>query len=385
MRALRLAGAIGCGFSLVLGGCGPSGAPKPDVADADLSTVEVTTITTVQASSGLFLSPSPQQDVPNYVAHGDAATPLPPMDGLDRAKVDVAVLFQGSLGSARELTAELGTASTGEWSPIAHDFPAVQPAANGGHWPLALLEAEDVAATNESTEWSGWRAFGGLGVRAPGPAAADAPSAAVATLDFTMNGAPSPLVLSTDGTVLTVSNRSAHVIERALLIYSHSAGVGVTAVNALGPGESSITTLGPKEHPAGVLLDLARADLRDFFAVSVGEELGAAMADAKSIPFLETQGLRLISMLEESEAPTTLTFAQPIASHKHVVVSHSEILKPEEETHILSVVAGEALEATQVTTELGRFSEGKLEYATVNGDAAVSARATSLLEQLRSR
>jgi hypothetical protein len=385
MRALRLAGAIGCGFSLVLGGCGTTAAPKPDMADANLTTAVVTTVTTVQASSGLFLSPSPQQDVPSYVAHGDAATPLPPMDGLDRTKVDVAVLFQGSLGSARELTAELGTTSRGEWSPIEHDFPAFQPAANGGHWPLELLDAEEVAATDESTEWSGWRAFGGLGVRTPGSSAADAPSAAVATLDFTMNGAPSPLVLSTDGTVLTVSNRSAHVIERALLVYSHSAGVGVTAVNALGPGESSITTLGPKEHPAGVLLDLARAQLRDFFAVSVGDELGAAMAEAKSIPFLETQGLRLISVLETTEAPTTLEFSRAIASRRQVVVSHSEILKLEEETHILSVVADESLQVGQVTTELGRFSEGKLEYATVNGDAAVSARAASLLEQLRGR
>jgi hypothetical protein len=32
-----------------------------------------------------------------------------------------------------------------------------------------------------------------------------------------------------------------------------------------------------------------------------------------------------------------------------------------------------------------RFSEGKLEYATVNGDAAVSARANTLLELLRSQ
>jgi hypothetical protein len=334
----------------------------------------------------LFLSPSPQQDVPRYVVeHGDAATPLPPMDGLDRVKVDVAVLFQGSLGSARELSAELGLTSTGESSPVEHDFPAFQPAINGGHWPLELLEAEDVAATDVSTEWSGWRAFGGLGVRAPGQSAADAPSANVATLDFTINGAPSPLVLSTDGTVLTVSNRSAHVIERALLIYSHPGGVGVTAVNALGPGESRITTLGPKEHPPGVLLDLARAQLREFFAVSVGDELGAAMADAKSIPFLETQGLRLISVLEATEAPATLEFSRPLASRRQVVVSHSEILKLEEETHILSVVADESLEATEVTTELGRFSEGKLEYATVNGDAAVSARAASLLEQLRQR
>jgi len=384
MRALRLAGAIGWGFSLVLGGCSTNAAPKSDVGAAEVDVVQVTTITTVQASSGLFLSASPQQDVPSYVAHGDAGAPLPPTDGGDRAKVDLAVLFQGSLGSEHELTAELDV-TNGEWSPIEHDFPAVQPTANGGRWPFELLSAEDVAATDVSTEWGGWRAFGGLGVRAPGSSRAEAPNAAAATLDFALNGAPSPLILSTDGTDLTVSNRSTRVIERALLVYSHPGGVGVTAVNALGPGDSRITTLGPKEQPPGVLLDLARAQLRDFFAVSVGDELGAAMADAKSIPFLETQGLRLISVLEESEAPTTLSFSQPLASRKHVVVSHSEVLELEEETHILSVVADESLDASEVTTELGRFSEGKLEYATVNGEAAVSARAASLLEQLRRR
>jgi hypothetical protein len=132
------------------------------------------------------------------------------------------------------------------------------------------------------------------------------------------------------------------------------------------------------------LLDLARAQLRDFFAVGVGDELGAAMAEAKSIPFLETQGLRLISVLQESEAPAALAFSRPMTSREHVVVSHSEILKLEEETRILSVVADESLAASQVTKELGRFSEGKLEYAAVNGDAAVSARASTLLELLRS-
>jgi hypothetical protein len=305
------------------------------------------------------------------------------MDGLERARVDLAVLFHGSLGSAHQLVAELSSTTAGEWSPIEHDFPAVQPATKGGLWPIEL-SAEDVAATDVSTEWSGWRAFGGLGVRAPGASAVQAPTAAVATLDFAVNGASSPLVLSTDGITLTVSNRSTQIIERALLIYSHSGGVGVTAVSSLGPGASSITTLGPKEHPPGVLLDLARAQLRDFFAVSVGDELGAAMAEAKSIPFLETQGLRLISVLQESEAPTHLAFSQPIASRKHVVVSHSEILKLEEETRILSVVADESLATTEVTKELGRFSEGKLEYATVSGDATVSARANALLEGLRS-
>jgi hypothetical protein len=57
--------------------------------------------------------------------------------------------------------------------------------------------------------------------------------------------------------------------------------------------------LGPKERPPEQLLELAQGALGDFFAASVGAELGRAMAEAKSIPFLETQGFRLISMLGE--------------------------------------------------------------------------------------
>lgn len=389
MRASRLAGAIISGFSLLIFGCGTqAGAPSPSVSPSPsdgetLAVVQVTTLTTVQASSGLFLSPSAQQDLPSYVARGDASTPVEPMDGLDRAKVDLAVLFQDASGSAAsEVAADLRATGGGEWSAIEHYFPEVESTASGAHWPIELAGAEAGETTGISSEWGGWRAFGGLSVRAPG-AATGAASAAVATLDFEVRGAPSPLILSTDGTTLTVSNRSERSIEQALLIYSHPGGVGVTRVSALGPGASRITTLGPKERPPEELLELARQQLRDFFAASVGDELGAAMADAKSIPFLETQGLRLISLLDESAAPTDLDFSAPIASQKHVVVSHSEILKIEEEAHIVAVVADESLQPTQVAAELGRFSEGKLEYAAVNGDAAISARATSLLEQLR--
>ena len=48
-------------------------------------------------------------------------------------------------------------------------------------------------------------------------------------------------------------------------------------------------------------------------------------------------------------------------------------------------VADETLEPSQVQGELGRFTEAKLEYVSVNADAAVSARAQSLLEQLRAQ
>ena len=109
------------------------------------------------------------------------------------------------------------------------------------------------------------------------------------------------------------------------------------------------------------------------------------MADAKSIPFLETQGLRLISLLETREAPTIVGFSQRSLSHKNVVVSHSEIFKLEEEERMVGVVADETLEPSQVQGELGRFTEAKLEYVSVSADAAASARAQTLLEQLRAQ
>jgi hypothetical protein len=393
MQSFRPAPRIGSGvclaFAVVLSGCGTSRdtpAARDEAQPIPLEVVQVTTLTTVQGSSGSFLSPSPQQDVPTYVERGVAGAALEPMNGLDRAKVDLALLFQSSSESGpTELNAKLRPSGSGEWSAIEHYFPVVEPAGGGADWPLEVLH-DSVTPAGVSSEWSGWQAFGGLSVRQPAASPqAVALSAAVATLDFEVRGAPSPLVLIGDVDDLVVTNRSGHTIERALLIYSHVGGIGVTAVNELGPGDSSVTGLGPKEHPVGVLLELARAELRRFFAARVGEELGAAIADAKSIPFLETQGLRLISMLETDEAPATLEISVPTTARRHVVVSHSEILKPDEEEHVLKVVADETLDAARVLNELGRFSEGKLEYAVANGDEALGARARALLTEIRGR
>jgi hypothetical protein len=387
--ALRIGSGLCLAFAVLLSGCGSSGdspAPSAEGPSNSLEVVQVTTLTTVQGSSGSFLSPSPRQDVPSYVGRGAPGAAVQLMNGLDRAKVDLALLFQSSSESApTELNAKLRPNGSGEWSPIAHYFPVVEPTGGGADWPLELRH-DSVTPAGVSSEWSGWQAFGGLSVRQPGAGREGvAPSAAVATLDFEVRGAPSPLVLTGDVDDLVVTNRSGHTIERALLIYSHAGGVGVTAVNELGPGDSSVTGLGPKEHSVGVLLELARGELRRFFAARLGDELGAAIADAKSIPFLETRGLRLISLLETSEAPATLELSVPTTARRHVVVSHSEILKPDEEEHVLKVVADETLDAAGVLNELGRFSEGKLEYAVANGDEALGARAQALLAQIRSR
>ncbi len=374
----------GCG-ALALSGCGPSELDV-DEASAEIEVVQVTTLTTVQASSGSFLSASPRKDVPAYVELGPAPSATADVAGLDRAEVDLALLFETtSVEALPELHASLRPAGDGEWSAIETHFPEVAPAPGGVDWPIALRREAPTAPAGVSSEWSGWQAYGGLGVRSPARAqSSGAVTAAVATLEFEVRGAPSPLVLTGDVDDLVVTNRSGAVIERALLIYSHAGGVGVTLVEELGPGASAVTGLGPKEHPPERLLELARADLREFFIASVGEELGVAIADAKSIPFLETRGLRLISMLQDSEAPATLEFDAK-TSRRQVVVSHSEILKPDAEALALDVVADLSLDAEQVGAELGRFSEAKLEYVALNGDDQLRARAEALRGELRRR
>jgi hypothetical protein len=391
MRSVRLVDFLGAtlgpAFLLTLSGCS---AAKPEAGpsseDAPIDVVQVTTLTTVQASTGLFLSASPQKVVPDYVGRAEPSLGPSLVTTIDRAEVDLALLFQTrSAAPLPELRAELQPAGAGEWSAVEHYFPPVESTDLGVSWPIELRREADAAPTGVSSEWSGWQAYGGLGVGRPArPSVSSVASAAVATLDFEVRAMPSPLVLTGDVDDLVVTNRSGGVIERALLIYSHPGGVGVTLVSELGPGASSVTGLGPKEHPPERLLALARDDLREFFVESVGEELGAAIADAKSIPFLETPGLRLISLLQNSESPAKLTVAAA-STHRRVVVSHSEILKRDEEIRAVEVVADVSLDALQVASELGRFSEAKLEYVQSTGDEVLRVRAGTLLSELRGR
>jgi len=105
----------------------------------------------------------------------------------------------------------------------------------------------------------------------------------------------------------------------------------------------------------------------------------------KSIPFLETQGLRLITLLSEQQAPVAVSFSVPVSTPIRVVVSHSEILKPEEETRVLGVVTDPSLGLEQARTTFGRFTQAKLEFAKQSSDSAVSAKAAALLSQLWSQ
>lgn len=364
--------ALGCGSD------GPSAAP---LASAGITLTQITTLTTVQASSGQFLSPSAHQNVPDYVLRGGAPESPGPAVGSKRAKVDVALLFRSESEEPPALEAVLEPGAEGERAPLEHYFPDVAAETPSVRWPLQPFRRDAAESLEVSSEWGGWRAFGGLHVRQPDASDAGAPAA---TLDYEMRGAPSPLVLSlNESDELVVTNQSGQGVERALLVYSHPGGVAVTTLGALGPGASRITTLGPKEQPPEVLLERARAVLADFFASSVEPALAEAMAAAKSTPFLETQGFRLISILGAAQSPARLRVAGATVATQEVVVSHSEILKVEEEARVMSVVSNASLGDSAVTEQLGRFAEGKLELAATSSEAAVSERALALLARVR--
>jgi hypothetical protein len=409
MQKTRWLATIYCAIWLGLSGCGASdgdiagqtaagAAGTGNAAEADdagaagegsavpIAVVQVETVTTVQSSAGVFLSPTPEQLVPTFVERNAEAPSAATAAQEERAKIDIALLFRGSGASSfnRRLNAQLVSANAGPWSTIESSFPRVEQTAALVRWPLVVSSAAAADLDSAvSPEWRGWQDYHGLAVSAAAPPSELAVPAA--TLAFEASGLSSPLLLSVEDDVLLVTNRSSHAVARALLIYSHPGGIGVTVLDALGPGERTVTILGPKEHPAATLLELARGQLTDFFAASVGPELAPAMAAAKSIPFLETQGLRLVALLSDELEPAVVSFSASVAAQQRVIVSHSEILKPEEEARVLGLVTDPALDAEQALLSLGRFTQAKLEFAEGSADPSVSARATSLLTALRSR
>jgi hypothetical protein len=387
MQTTRWVATVYCGILLSAGGCSASDedASKQPATARSIAVVQVETVTTVQSSAGSFLSPTPEQVVPAYVERSSAGPSATPAAQPERAKIDVALLFRGNEEGSfdQQLEAQLVAASTAQWSAVEHCFPQVEQTAARVRWPLTVssLALPDLDSS-VSPEWRGWQSFRGLGVRSS-TRATDL-RVPVATLDFETNGPSSPLVLSAEGDALLVTNRSAHAIARALLIYSHPGGVGVTTLAALAPGERRVTVLGPKEHPPGTLLALAREQLSGFFAASVGAELAPALAAAKSIPFLETQGLRLIALLDEAEEPATVSFSVPVSAQQRVVISHSEVLKPEEEARVVREVMDPAVGLERARASFGRFTQAKLEFAAQSADVSASERAKTLLIELRS-
>ena|GEM_PF-1313432 len=384
--ALNLAGATNVGGASGGGEMAHAGAANEMPSASPIAVVQVETVTTVQSSAGSFLSPTPEQLVPAYVERGTSGLNAEQAAEQERAKIDVALLFRsaGADDVDQALDVRLVSANTAPGSTIDHYFPHVERVADSVDWPLSISSAAAVDLDGSiSPEWRGWQDFRGLAVR--DRTRTSELGVPAATLDFQASGLSSPLLLTAQGESLLVTNRSSHSIARGLLIYSHPGGVAVTAIDALGPGERAVTVLGPKEHPAGVLLERARGQLTEFFAASVGSELASAMAAAKSIPFLETQGLRLVALLNDELEPVAVSYSAPMTTVQRVVISHSEILKPEEEARVLDVVKDPSLDADQALATFGRFTQAKLEFAAQSADATVSANATTLLTELRNR
>ncbi|MEO6603535.1 MAG: hypothetical protein ABIQ16_26870, partial [Polyangiaceae bacterium] len=308
MSRIRLAAGV-LGSLFTLNGCAGNGAtsidPQTELAStAVLSVVEVTTVTTVQGSSGAFLSPRSSLAAPAYLQRGSATPSIsfpPGPSATDRAKVDIALLFRAAEPGSMHwhLDASLAARSGGGDLPsVEHFFPKLNADQASVSWPLELsarVNAEFEPAA--SSEWTGWRAFPGLGVAG---SAQPALTASAATLDYDTLGMSAPLVLASSGEDMIVTNRSDAVIWNALLIYSHPGGIGIRVVPELVPGQQLVTTTGPKEGPRSQQLDEARQQMTEFFALSLGDELGGAVAQAKSVPFLETQGMRLVYMLPDA-------------------------------------------------------------------------------------
>ncbi|HET9953526.1 MAG TPA: hypothetical protein VFQ61_03430 [Polyangiaceae bacterium] len=384
------------------GGAG-AGASSADASSADagaagtsqpgLEVVQVTTLTTVQASAGLALAPEPELQLPEFVERERAAQEQSSTGGLeDRAEIDTALVFRAAAGDVRGGALSVSPIFSAQRSwPVEWGFPALRADRGGLVWGLALSEPDDSTVSSDwlrTTEWTGWKAWGGLAVRAvdddsnqaPGN---PAPSAPAAILSFAARGVFSPLRLSSDARDLIISNPTNQTIAQALLIYSHSEGVGVREVLDLGPGERRETTLGPKEQPIAALLERARDTLKDFFVERLGEELGATIAESKSIPFLETPGLRLIYMLDAAASPIAMNFSSPVDRAAPVIVAHSEVLTPAEESRVLSLLARDAAPTlAETTSELGRFTQAKLEFAAQQDEPLVRERAEQLLHEL---
>ena len=384
MRSWDKLGLVGGAFAGLLG-CSQAADPSPEDSGAtlsELSAVEVTTVTTVQASTGVFLSPRPQQMRPAYVEQGRdgaAAVDAPSVD-LDRAKVDSALLFSSKkrIAAGLPLLATFSSLSAEDEPLPQHFFPALEADGPRAAWPLELRAGASQDATDLWTEWDGWRAFAGFSIGAAG----SDESAPAATLDYEVLGLQSPLVLTSEGEDIIITNRSEQAIAKVLLVYSHPDGVGVREVLDLGPGMQRVTTTGPKEHNAEVLLQRARAQLAAFFSENMGPELGPAVAQSKSIPFLETQGLRLIYMLDEAQAPAALALPAGLSEQRRFVVAQAEVLAPAEEEHVLGLLDTAELTAGELPNQLGRFTRAKLEVARLLGNPHVQQQSADLLQTL---
>jgi hypothetical protein len=303
--------------------------------------------------------------------------------------MDLAFLFQGqnadaSIPVALNADFSLSRIAGGEHVWVGGVFPGTLTSdGDTAFWPVALHSAAPNAGTeNEYSEWTGWQSFGGLAVGSD-RGAADALLAPAATLDLRVSGYVAPLVVTTDGTTVAITNRSEQAFDRLLLVYSHEGGIGVRVVENLPALETVSEQLGPKEGPGYLQLQVAQERLEELFLEPLGDAIGPALAAAQSVPLLETQGLRVIGLSRQSARESLRVTGDPLSSATAVQLLHAEVLEPKEADRVAALLASDGIQVADVASVLGLFAEAKLELASRADDDIIAASAASLLEQLQ--
>lgn len=368
--------ALGCSAREPAGNRGRSSAGTA-AEQRDLVVTEVSSLLTVQSSSGVALSPTPRRPQPEYLSvyrlERVAST---------RARVDIELLFRSDMLSDERSPATLdGTFELdGLWHADRHRFaelyPALDVSANQGRWQVSLLPGAAISSDDHS-EWSGWGTYGGITVGS----AASTSTAPGASLAAELSGVVHPLTLRFEDNTVFVTNGTAHTFQTVLLIKSHAGGVGLRVLEDLSPGVTIETGFGPKELGYWDLLDRAQSEVQAFWANQLDDDLSRALTAARTAPWLQEYGVRAVALLDDAgAAPVDFEDASAV---NHVTVLHAEVLPDDEEQRVLDALAqGSVRDAASAVQAFGRFTEAKLEVAAVSAEPAIAELATELLKQL---
>jgi hypothetical protein len=347
----------------------------------DLQVTDVSVLTTVQSSKGKRLTASPARALPAFVqtfATLDASVAT--------STVDITLVFKSetarSSGQAFSVSGSIESANVqGGSASLREVYPSVVGAASTVDWVLRLsAPAAAEALISEFPEWFGWRAYGGLLVQANAEIVGfdGAPGA---TLSMAIQGAAPSFALENDGETVFVDNNTQQAFGKLLLVKSHDGGIGITVLNSVKPGDHIETLFGPKEGNTVLQLTEARNTLRAFFAEQLSDTLADTLTEAKSGPFLEVKGVRLIGLVESPMA-APVRFALPVNA-QHVAVVHAEVLLSEEEQRVEQLLLQTPpSDVASAVSALGRFTQAKLQLASESADPDVRARAVQLLTDL---
>lgn len=387
---------IGCspdpGISKSADAGGPGLVPQADAATpSKLELVQVTTVTTLQAPDGTFISPVPLRSVPKFVSQREATQDPDAAFTKDPAQLDLALLFQGgntggSAPVALDAKFSLPELAGGQGVWVQSVFPGTLTSeGDAASWPIFLHRSTpNASVATEYLEWTGWQTFGGWSIGTAQGGAEDV-LAPAATLDLRMGAYSAPLVVTTDGVDVTIKNRSAQAFERMLLVYSHEGGIGVRVIDDLPELATVSVLLGPKEGPNYLQLQVAQERLTELFLEPLGDAIAPALARARSVPLLETQGLRVIALSRGVAGEGAEVSTGAVTTTTTIELIHAEVIEPKEADRVQTLLAGDEIAVADLAVVLGRFAEAKLELASRTSDSVVASRALNLLSQLRAR